>query len=88
MYRVRLSKKTVENINIVSVNKVGHLRKSHNLKICKFSPVNEKEKKILVFGVPVVAQRLTNPTRSHEVEGSIPGLAQLVKNPALPGAMV
>ena len=26
-------------------------------------------------GVPVVAQWLTNPTRNHEVAGSIPGLA-------------
>ena len=25
-------------------------------------------------GVPVVAQWLTNPTRNHEVAGSIPGL--------------
>jgi len=30
-------------------------------------------------GVPVVAQWLTNPTRIHEVEGSIPDLAQWVK---------
>ena len=35
-------------------------------------------------GVPVMAQWLTNPTRNHEVAGSIPALAQWVNDPALP----
>ena len=40
--------------------------------------------KIKEFGVPVVAQWLTNTTRNHEVAGSVPGLAQWVKDLVLP----
>ena len=36
------------------------------------------------LGVPLVAQWLTNPTRNHDVVGSIPGLAQWVEDPVLP----
>ena len=52
--------------------------------------VEEKENnvnihiKMLEEGVPVVARWLTNPTRNHEVAGSVPALVQWVKDPALP----
>ena len=36
------------------------------------------------LGIPVVVQWLTNPPRNLELEGSIPALAQWVKDPALP----
>ena len=34
--------------------------------------------------VPVMSQWLTNPTKNREVSGSVPGLAQGVKDPVWP----
>ena len=43
-----------------------------------------KKKKEKNQGLPIVVQWLANPTRNHEVAGSIPGLAQWVNDLVLP----
>ena len=58
------------------------LFKAHFIEVLYLFVVKKKKK--IWEGVPILAQRLTNPTRNREISGSIPGLAQWVKDPGLP----
>ena len=61
---------------IILLNKVEFPRESN---IKQYMRKSNREN----LGVPVVVQWFTNPTRNHEVAGSIPALAQWVNDLAL-----
>ena len=67
-------KSTQHVIHKINIDMIG---------LAKVDSQYKRRIKKTLTGVPVVVQWLTNPTRNHEVAGSIPGLVRWVKDLAL-----
>ena len=78
----------VDEKKMIQIWKTGILERETRGKKCNRTNNQDflkkrRNLKVWIKGVPVVAQWLTNPSRNHEVAGSIPGLVQWVKHPVL-----
>ena len=75
-----INKRKIKNHMIISIDAEKAFEKvQHPFMIKPLTKVGIKK----TYLIPIMAQWLTNPTTNHEVAGSIPGLAQWVKDPAL-----
>ena len=80
----RLSSYELGQVDIVAANLQMSKLMLRLSDLPKATQMLSRRFKILILGVPVMVQWLTNPTRNQEVASSVPGLAQWVKAPALP----
>ena len=80
MQNLEKKDKFLEKYNILRLNQDEIEKMNRPITRTEIATVTKK----LPTGVPVMAQWLTNPTRNHEVVGSVPDLAQLVGDLVLP----